>query len=101
MKFRHILNKEVVQGSFNQSEEVVMAMEAQKVDFEGVVVRRDSDGYGVVKFDKPRIQQQIGFFTQEVINDPTINKWCVKGRKVHGRAIKFGDGYRILRIDAK
>lgn len=80
---------------------VAEAAEA-KVDFEGVVVRRDSDGYGVVRFEKPKAgAPNLGFFTQEVIHDPVVSRSCIKGRKVHGRAVKFGDAYRILRIEVK
>ena len=69
-------------------------------DFEGTVLRRDPDGYGLVEIHKPyELDTTIASFTGEVLQNPAIEKWCKPGVKAVGRAEQRGSGYRILRIE--
>lgn len=74
-----------------------MADATHKLDFEGVVIRRDTDGYGIVEFNGP--SHNIGVFTGEVLQDPRVERGVKAGQKVVGRAEKRGAGFRILRIE--
>lgn len=68
-----------------------------KHDFEGVVIRRDPDGYGLVEFNEP--DHSIGVFTGEVLQDPRVDKSVKTGEKVFGRAERRGASFRILRLE--
>lgn len=68
--------------------------------FEGIVLRRDPDGYGLVEFEEPgELDHSIGVFTGEVLQDPKIYKNCQVGRRVVGSTERRGDGFRIVRME--
>ena len=71
---------------------------AEKHDFHGVVVRRDPDGYGLVKLDGPP-KAPLAFFTGEVLQNPVIEHSCKVGQKVLVRTIEQNGGYRVIRLD--
>lgn len=85
--------------------DIAIETDPEKVDFEGVVIRRDADGYGVVELhlssEPSPPEPAYGFFTRDVVLHPNVDRICVTGNKIHGRAERYGDGFRILRIDPK
>lgn len=73
---------------------------AEKRDFEGRIIRRDADGFGLVEFSKPLDKKRpFGFFTYEVLQNPAIARKCVVGQKVSGRAVRGSGDFRILRLE--
>lgn len=77
-----------------------MGIALERRDFEGTIVRRDQDGYGLVKLDKPDVDG-LAFFTVEVLQNPAVASSCKVGRRVVGRAELKNGGYRILRLEPK
>jgi hypothetical protein len=75
-------------------------MASQAFPFEGVVIRRDADGYGFVEFVKPiALRSQTGVFSREVLVDPHVNSSTKADVRVKGTARPFRAGFRVLRIE--
>jgi tRNA-dihydrouridine synthase len=73
---------------------------AEKRDFEGKIIRRDPDGFGLVEFSKPLdAERPIGFFTFEVLQNPAIARKCVVGQRVSGRAVRGSGDFRVLHLE--
>ncbi len=80
-----------------------MPQELERLDFEGTVVRRDPDGFGLVKMFHMRDHANtLGVFTKEVLQNPAVAKACKVGSRVVGRAeVGIAGGVRVLRIEPK
>ena len=71
-----------------------------QINFAGEVIRRDSNDYGLVKFDGPTSSDpELGFFTHEVSFKPGAKRAFRKGARVYGRAARFGQTCKILTMD--
>ncbi len=69
-------------------------------DFEGTVLRVDSDGFGYVEITKPaNLTKKVGVFTSEVLSDPKVSRGVKKGRSVSGRIAEKSGGLRVLKLD--
>ena len=68
-------------------------------DFEGVILRRDPDGFGEVQFNRPNDIGFSGVFTHEVLQNPAIAKSCTVGTHVVGRVERKPGGFRVIRIE--
>lgn len=73
-------------------------MDSTGLPFEGVVLRRDPDGYGFVRFSQPEsLRDQTGVFTRDVFADPAVSSVAAESR-VTGTARRFRDGFKIVRL---
>jgi hypothetical protein len=76
-----------------------MTPDLEKRDFEGVVVRRDADGYGLVEFQNlTGLSSALGVFTREVLQNPAIDSACKIGAHVVGRAEITNGFAKILNL---
>ncbi|KAA0070014.1 hypothetical protein [Tardiphaga sp. P9-11] len=72
--------------------------QAEKVDVQGKIIRRDPDGFGLVEISKP-VTEVIAVFTSEVLQNPAIAQSCVKGTEITGRAVVKDGGYKMIRLE--
>jgi dihydroorotate dehydrogenase len=67
--------------------------------FEGTIVRRDADGFGIVKFDEwPNPKSSYGVFTESTLHTPAANKAAKKGKRVRGTAKRVGECHEIIKL---
>ena len=98
MKFRYYNMRGLLQSPVLGGDLKVTSEEA--FSFKGVVVRRDSDGYGFVQFSEPSaLRDQTGVFSREVLVDPVVSRVCRADAKVTGTARPYRAGYRVMRLD--
>ncbi len=82
-----------------------MISEGEVLDFEGKVLRRDADGFGIVEISKfpddlPASGAQFGVFTREVLQDPEVAESCKVGSRVTGSAqVSEYGAVRVMRLE--
>ena len=79
----------------HRSAAMTEAQASERIEFQGTIVRVDSDGFGVVKLDD---SPQYGTFTRTTLQSKKLPLVAKKGRRVRGTAVKSGDALRILEL---